>query len=371
MMRQLFLLAPVMLMACNVGGTQIRGTIANAGGAYVVLEHLTTTKAVPLDSVKADTDGSYKLSHEVKEDGFYRLRLAPNNFVILLLGPQDKDVTVNGNSFDFFRSYTVSGSAGSVLLKEVDTAFRRAYEQVDSLRKVFYANQGSPDIDAIAKGLDAQVSRIDTAKLRFVEKFIATNPTSLAQLSAVQGLPIDHQLELYRKVVKNLEGRSGSEYVKQLSARIAEQEARANADKATAIGSPAPALDLTTPDGRPITLADFKGKVTLIDFWASWCGPCRQENPNVVRMYDRFKDKGFEIYGVSLDKDKGAWQAAIAKDGLKWRHGSELNFWQSSFVPRYRIEGIPMTYLIDGNGIIIDKGLRGPALEQRLEQLLK
>lgn len=370
-MKHTLFLTAVMLMACNVGGTQIKGTIANASGSYVVLEQLTATKALPLDSVKAGSDGTFKLSHEVKAEGFYRIRIAPNNFVILLLGPQDREVTVNGNAIDFFRSYTVSGSAGSTLLKEVDTHFRTAFERLDSLRKVFYAKQGDPNIDAIAKGLDAEAARIDSSKRWFVEGFIKANPASLAQLSAVQALPIDHNIDLYRTVVANLKGHAGQDYVAQISARIAEQDARVLADRLTAIGSPAPALDLTTPDGRPISLADFKGKVTLIDFWASWCGPCRQENPNVVRMYQRFRDKGFEIYGVSLDKDKDKWVAAIAKDGLTWPHGSELNFWQSSFVPRYRIEGIPMTYLLDRQGNIIDKGLRGPALEKRLEELLK
>lgn len=370
-MKRILFITMVMLGACNVGGTQISGRIENAEGVNIVLEHLTTTKAIPVDSVKADSKGQFSLKHEVKEEGFYRLRLAPNNFVLLLLSPEDKKVTINGNAIDFYRSYTVEGSAGSTQLKEMDSVLRKSFEQMDSLRKVFYNKQGDPDIAAIGQQLDATAKGIEEAKISFVKEFIDRYPNSLAQLSAVQALAIDQHYELYKTVSKNLESRKDNEYVKQFNGRVAELAARELAQKATAIGSPAPELNLTTPDGKPISLADFKGKITLIDFWASWCGPCRQENPNVVRMYNRFKNKGFEIFGVSLDKDKAAWEAAIAKDGLTWKHGSELNFWQSSFVPRYSIEGIPMTYLIDKDGIIIDKNLRGAQLEKRLEELLK
>ncbi len=110
--------------------------------------------------------------------------------------------------------------------------------------------------------------------------------------------------------------------------------------------------------------------MVLIDFWASWCGPCRQENPNVVKVYQKYKDKGFEIFGVSLDIEKGAWLQAIAADKLAWKHGSELAFWNSSFVKTYNIDGIPKTVLVDKNGIIIAKDLRGPQLEQKLAEVL-
>ena len=137
----------------------------------------------------------------------------------------------------------------------------------------------------------------------------------------------------------------------------------------TAIGAQAPEIALLTPDGKPIKLSDFKGKITMIDFWASWCKPCRMENPNVVKVYNKYKSKGFEIFGVSLDQNGDKWVEAIAQDGLTWKHGSELKFWQSSFVPAYNLDGIPMTYLLDENGVIIAKGLRGAELEAKLQEI--
>jgi thiol-disulfide isomerase/thioredoxin len=133
----------------------------------------------------------------------------------------------------------------------------------------------------------------------------------------------------------------------------------------------APEINLQGINGKAIKLSSLKGKVVLIDFWASWCAPCRQENPNVVRLYNQYKDKGFTVYSVSLDEDPVAWKAAIKADGLVWpNHVSDLLRWKSPVVQQYGIEGIPHTILIDKNGKIIGTGLRGESLEQKLKEVL-
>jgi peroxiredoxin len=134
-------------------------------------------------------------------------------------------------------------------------------------------------------------------------------------------------------------------------------------------GAQAPDFSGPTPSGEMIALSDLKGKVVLLDFWASWCGPCRRENPNVVKMYEKYADKGFEILGVSLDKDKARWEKAIADDGLEWLHISDLKHWGSEYAALYGVRSIPDTILLDAEGKIIARNLRGKALEQRLEQL--
>lgn len=135
-------------------------------------------------------------------------------------------------------------------------------------------------------------------------------------------------------------------------------------------GAPAPEISLRTPEGDTLSLSSLKGKYVLIDFWASWCGPCRRENPNVVKMYEKFKGKPFEIFGVSLDKDHASWVKAIKADNLGWKHVSDLLYWQSSVVNDFGIKGIPQTYLLDKEGVIIAKNLRGPALEAKLDEVL-
>jgi len=139
--------------------------------------------------------------------------------------------------------------------------------------------------------------------------------------------------------------------------------------KKVAVGQPAVDFTLNDPDGNPISLSSFRGKYVLIDFWASWCGPCRRENPNVVQLYSEYKDKGFEILGVSLDEDRTRWLGAIEADSLTWPHVSDLQGWGSESGKMYGIISIPATVLLDPEGIIIDKDLRGDALRQKLEEL--
>jgi peroxiredoxin len=141
--------------------------------------------------------------------------------------------------------------------------------------------------------------------------------------------------------------------------------------KSTVAGGEAPDFTMDQPDGTPLSLQDFRGKVTLIDFWASWCGPCRRENPNVVKMYEEYHDKGFEILGVSLDKSKDKWLAAIEKDGLTWKHVSDLKGWQNEVAKIYGVRSIPHTVLVDEEGKIIARGLRGARLEQELAKIFK
>ncbi|MDN3635935.1 TlpA disulfide reductase family protein [Neolewinella lacunae] len=136
-----------------------------------------------------------------------------------------------------------------------------------------------------------------------------------------------------------------------------------------AIGAPAPDFTGESPDGSSITLSSLRGKVVLIDFWASWCGPCRKENPNVVRVYEQFKDQGFEILGVSLDNDRDRWLKAIADDRLTWLHISDLKGWRSTFAQQYGVSSIPQTVLLDQDGNILARNLRGPALEEKLAEV--
>ena len=140
--------------------------------------------------------------------------------------------------------------------------------------------------------------------------------------------------------------------------------------KLTSVGNPAPDFSCNDVNGKPVTLSSFKGKYVLLDFWASWCGPCRLENPNIVSVFNQFHNQGFDILGVSLDDNRADWLGAIKKDKLDWTQVSDLKGWKASAADLYGVKGIPMNYLIDKNGIIVAKGLRGEELDEKLMALL-
>jgi peroxiredoxin len=166
---------------------------------------------------------------------------------------------------------------------------------------------------------------------------------------------------------------SGCEVSRKEENRSSSSEASAGEAKTKSVGlkvgQVAPDIALPALDGNIMTLSSLRGRYVLIDFWASWCGPCRHENPNVVKLYQKYKSQGFEIFSVSLDRDTENWQKAVEADGLTWHHVSDLKMWESAVVPVYKVDAIPMTFLLDKEGVIIARDLRGEELEEKLEKV--
>ncbi len=203
--------------------------------------------------------------------------------------------------------------------------------------------------------------------------FIKENPNSLVSVLLLDGLLMsksstqEEVSEMYESLSSNIKA---TETAKGIAKKLEEAKKQAEREKSTNIGAKAPQFSGPTPDGGQLALNDVLGKVTLVDFWAAWCRPCRAENPNIVNVYKKYHDKGLNILGVSLDRKAEDWKKAIKDDGLTWNHISNVAYFNDPIAKLYNVNAIPAAFLIDENGVIVAKNLRGPALEQKVAELL-
>ena len=305
---------------------------------------------------------------------FYKLTV--DNSSVLLIMDSTQKVLVQGDATDFRGTYSVEGSPDSELLVEharKDAAFRKGKKEIDDAFKGLGSN---PSEEQIAQYKADQQALVEPY-YNYLTSFIDENPKSPACITISNNLHPIQELERYRSIRDNLKDIVPmSNSFLSLKKKIADAERQAQelkaqeqAAKAGGVGNEAPEINLPDPDGINVPLSSFRGKYVLVDFWASWCGPCRRENPNVVRLYEKYKDDGFEVYGVSLDNNKDRWLKAIAQDRLSWTHVSDLAKWNSIAARAYGVRSIPHTVLLDTEGNIMAIKLRGPALEAKLAEI--
>ena len=225
--------------------------------------------------------------------------------------------------------------------------------------------------DSLSRQMEKPYEAMIKAYSDVVAQKVKANTNSFASVMAVQQLNPEDYIDVYIALDKGLAAKypNNADVVKFHSV-VEQDQMMVNRTKAIATGAEAPEINLPMPNDKPLALSSLRGKVVLIDFWASWCGPCRKEMPNVKRIYEKYKSKGFEIYGVSLDKDRDDWVAAISKDGLTWPQVSDLAYWQCKAAQDYAVQAIPFTVLIDKNGKILAKNLRGAELEAKIAEVL-
>ncbi|MFY0252767.1 redoxin domain-containing protein [Chitinophaga sp. 30R24] len=379
----LWICAGIFLAGCTgqteKGEFKIDGHLINLPLGTVVLEELTLDNIKVVDSTNVkDASGKFTLKGMVAEQGLYRIRFDNGKFILLALDAGDMKIDGDLDKLDDLK---ISGSEATSELQDfMKEVSKQSIELTNDMRRLDSLHGSLPDSAFQPQLVALQKKEKDFENNFFILADKTKNPANA--VFAISQVTDAQEILNHKQVLANLTNRfPKNTLVKSMTNKVAELEKRQQQGAADAAGGEEPsavkvgqiAPDFTLPDpsGKMISLSSFRGKYVLVDFWASWCRPCRQENPNVVKAYQQFKDKNFTILGVSLDKTKDQWQEAIKADGLTWNHVSDLKFWDSAVVPLFGINAIPTNFLLDPQGKIIATNLRGEALEAKLQEILK
>jgi len=382
------LLILVIVFGCNKNGSEnnegdviLSGNLEGNHPITLYLEELTPSEIIPLDTIITSQDGAFEYIIQIKHAGFYRLRTSQNNFVTLAVEPGEK-IQLNADANQLKETYTVSGSHGSQILWQLNRKILEGIAKADSLRTIYHEYRFNSQFHNVKQDLQNHYNKIIEQQEKFAISVIEENPRSLASILALYQYFEDNILlndtahfEYFEKLSKSLcSNYPSNKHVINLKKRVSDIK-RQNAERLKneqnlEPGNIAPDITLPDPDGNSLSLSSLEGNVVLIDFWAAWCPPCREANHILKDLYAQHKDKGFEIYAVSLDRTREQWLRAIDKDSITWKQVSDLRFMNSPVVNLYMVTEVPHYILLDRERRIISRNFRIHELESLLKENL-
>jgi peroxiredoxin len=385
-MKKIFflLLAVILITSCESEPEHftVSGKIKNGNGTKLYFVELQKEQLNYLDSIILNDEGNFRFKGNTDIPKFYAIRTSPKNYLSLIVNPKEQ-ITIHADINNLISTAKIEGSEDSKKILALRRHLDHTISQIDSIGLYYQSIIGSRKLtqevkDSLIRLSDSLIAKHKHRTINFIKE----NSGSLAGLMALYQQvaprryvldPVE-DLQYFELVDSVLQSKyPTAEPVRILSTQVQEAQrqikAREIAMNRIDIGAQAPEIELPDPDGDTTSLSSLKGQFVLVDFWASWCRPCRVENPHLVNVYQKYHSQGFEIFQVSLDKKKSAWTEAIEKDQLNWIHVSDLEYWNSAPAKLYQVQSIPANFLLDKQGKIIAKNLRGEKLDAELSKI--